>query len=1432
MAKRKLSIFTTILMVFCLTGCSLSDFFVTHKHTFASEWTYDDQYHWHAATCEHTEEIDGKEYHSFVTEVIKEATYSEGGLEELTCRTCGFKKTQETKPIHCDHPSELLKTRIETIKEPTCYDTGRERQTVFCMVCGKDIRTYYFDLEALGHEYVNHEAKSPTCDEIGWTEYITCSRCDYTTYKELPALGHDLVHHDEQEPTCEEIGWEEYDTCSRCGYSTYEEEPKLGHDLVHHEAKEATCTEIGWIAYDTCTRCDYTTYKEIEATGHLNLKTRVENQVNPTCTSKGSYDLVTYCEDDEAIISTENKVIEELGHDLIHHDAQDPTCTEIGWKEYYTCSRCDYTTYEEIAALGHDLIHHDAQDPTCTKVGWKEYDSCSRCDYTTYEEIPALGHDLVHHDAKAATCTEIGWKAYDTCSRCNHSTYQKINAKGHSYGQWTVTKPATQEEDGIRERVCSVCGYKDYEAIEKQHLEFILDTDSDTYMVSGIGTWTDAKLVIPETYEGKSVTSIKSQAFKNCRFITEIFVPNTIQSIGLGAFSGCNVLEKITLPIIGAKNYSPSDTNQYGLGYIFGTAYFDYGIKTSQQYYSSEGTYRTQTFYIPSSLKEVVITSLTRIPYGAFYGCSNITTVTFSDTITEIGAYAFYHCDGFETLNISGNITSIGEYAYARCNSLETLNIGNNVTTIGNYAFYDCNSLINVNIGNNVTTIGNGAFSYCNSLKSITIPACVTTIQDFAFMGCNNLFTVIAYCEASTFEEKAFLNCYKYIELYSLSVTNPIVQEYDANGNIIYPVVHNSLSDPSIIKTEGDFVYYTLEGTNYLLSYLGSDAELILPNKLGGGNYNICTTSFSGSTFITSITFGEGVKQVYDDSFDGCVNVTHIKILGNTSFYNYGDFVSCTTLKTAGPIGSNCDIEFAWTESIPDYGLQYFKHLESITIPDTIKTIGKYAFASCTSLKSITIPDSVTKIGIYCLSGCSELETITIPFVGESIPKSDSDAQKPLGFIFNYGYVSSGTKQGNDYYSIPSSLKEVIVTGNTKIPNYAFQNCTNLTKIVIQGDAKTLGSYSFDNCSNLTDLTLNDSITTIQSYAFNNCAGLESIVIPSSTTTIANNVFNSCSNLTSVSFNNVITTIGAGAFAYCTSLKEIAVPNTVTSIGKGAFAACIALEKITLPFVGGDQVDSNHNPVSNYRFGYIFGTTSYLDLTLKCEINGSDSGDKTVYYIPKSLTEVVITGTNEKDSYCYLPIFAFDSVSTLVNIEFTCKEVYVSKYSFGGCTSLTKVIIDKFSNGIPDAAFTQCTSLVKVLTFDVGNKIGQYAFYNCKELKTLGYGDVTITSDVKSIGQYAFYQCAKIESVKTYDMPITFGEYCFAKCTSLKTVYLSKLTDEIGNYAFMDCTSLQKFIFNASTDYFYTISRGYRWNYNAGGYYVVCTDGNLPKSKT
>ena len=341
----------------------------------------------------------------------------------------------ECKNCHNDGNVSYLKVHTGGTETPTCT-TGKT-----CEKCGAE----YGEKDPNNHDLVHHDAKAPSCTEIGWDAYDTCSRCDYTTRKELPALNHDLRQSVITAPTCTETGWA-YVKCSRCDYYDTPVLPALKHDLRQRVITAPTCTGEGW-AHVACSRCDYFATPLLSALNH-DLEQHAAKA--PTCTEIGwnAYEACSRCD-------YTTYVELPAQHDLEQHAAKAPTCTEIGWDTYEACSRCDHTTYAELPALNHDLKQHAAQAPTCTEIGWNAYDTCSRCDYTTYAELPALNHDLVNHDAKAPTCTEPGWNAYETCSRCNYTTYAEQPALNHDYQ--AVTVEPTCEADGYTIFTCSRC---------------------------------------------------------------------------------------------------------------------------------------------------------------------------------------------------------------------------------------------------------------------------------------------------------------------------------------------------------------------------------------------------------------------------------------------------------------------------------------------------------------------------------------------------------------------------------------------------------------------------------------------------------------------------------------------------------------------------------------------------------------------------------------------------------------------------------------------------------------------------------------------------------------------------------------------------------------------------------------------------------------
>ena len=436
----------------------------TASHKFNGPWSSNPDKHWR--TCIYCNEAGSKTSHSFVEQpdaryLKSEATCASPAVYYKVCSDCGY-------------------------QTPSTFESG--------------------DIDPNNHDLQRHEeVKAPTCTEKGWSAYYTCSRCDYTAYQETDALDHDWNNwtsngnkthtrtckrdpsHTETE-ACSGVSCGGTGACSVCG-GAYTEEHKYdesswscddaehwrncvychekgeiaSHSFEMHVQTAATCVSKAVYAR-VCSDCDYQggnfIFGNINPDNH-NLIPHAGKAA--TCTEKGwkAYNTCSRCD-----YSTYEE-LPALGHDPIPHTGKAATCTEPGWDAYDTCSRCNYSTYVElpIDPDNHDLVHHEAKAPTCTEIGWNAYDTCKRCNYSTYVElaIDPDNHDLVHHEAKAPTCTEIGWDAYDTCSRCDYTTKVEIPAPGHDYTE-KVVKP-TCGKGGYTLHICKKCNdsYKDHQ---------------------------------------------------------------------------------------------------------------------------------------------------------------------------------------------------------------------------------------------------------------------------------------------------------------------------------------------------------------------------------------------------------------------------------------------------------------------------------------------------------------------------------------------------------------------------------------------------------------------------------------------------------------------------------------------------------------------------------------------------------------------------------------------------------------------------------------------------------------------------------------------------------------------------------------------------------------------------------------------------------
>ena len=389
-------------------------------------------------------------------------TCTEAGLTEgKKCSVCGVVTVEQEIVPALGHSYESVVTA------PTCTDGG---YTTYTCSCGD---SYVADeIPALGHTEETVAGKDATCTEAGLTDGKRCSVCGETlvAQEEIPAKGHtnsEIAIENKVDPTCVADGsHDEVIYCTVCETEISREtvvDAKLNHKAADEWSKEnvvdPTCEDKG--SYDLilyCSRCgevlDSETI-EVDALGHTAGKSVIENSTAASCGAAGSYDEVVYCTVCDKELSRTKHTVDAIPHSYNETVTKMPTCEEAGVKTI-SCSVCGDTYTEEIAALGHDEVSHEAKAPTCTDIGWDAYVTCSRCDYNTYIELAKIKHD---YDVvvTAPTCTEAGYTTH-TCSACGFVyTSDETSALGHTEVVDKEVAPTCTESGLAEGKHCSTC---------------------------------------------------------------------------------------------------------------------------------------------------------------------------------------------------------------------------------------------------------------------------------------------------------------------------------------------------------------------------------------------------------------------------------------------------------------------------------------------------------------------------------------------------------------------------------------------------------------------------------------------------------------------------------------------------------------------------------------------------------------------------------------------------------------------------------------------------------------------------------------------------------------------------------------------------------------------------------------------------------------
>ena len=413
------------------------------------------------------------------------------------------------------------------------------------------------------------------------------------------------------------------------------------------------------------------------------------------------------------------------------------------------------------------------------------------------------------------------------------------------------------------------------------------------------------------------------------------------------------------------------------------------------------------------------------------------------------------------------------------------------------------------------------------------------------------------------------------------------------------------------------------------------------------------------------------------------------------------------------------------------------------------------------------------------------------------------------------GYIVTGiTSRDNPSIYIPERYDGRPVVG---IGNYAFNDCSFITSIVISDGVTRIGFRSFQNCQNLESIVIPESVTYIDEGAFVDCDKLASISLPSGITTITNAMFSSCNSLTDIVIPDGVTSIDAYAFNWCTELKNIVIPNSVTSIGDYAFQYCEKLENITI----GNKVTS-------------IGTYAFKECRRLKSIVLPDSVTSIgeyAFYNCYNLTSVTI-GKGVKS----IGEGAFLNCSNLTSVVFPNSLRSIGASAFASC-GLTTVVIPAGVTSIGVCAFTGCDR-VESITVAKGNTV-YHSAGNClieMASKTLisGCKNSVIPADgsVTCIGDGAFNGCSGLTSIVIPDSVTTIGRDGFSSCISLESIVIPSSVTSVGNSVFSYCINLKNITFEGTTAQWKAISKGGSWSYNIGDYTIYCTDGTIAKDGT
>ena len=897
---------------------------------------------------------------------------------------------------------------------------------------------------------------------------------------------------------------------------------------------------------------------------------------------------------------------------------------------------------------------------------------------------------------------------------------------------------------------------------------------------------------------GKGVVTISDDAFRGCSSLPTAIVSEGVQSLGHRAFRDCTALTEVYLPstLTYISQYSDSDATFYNCKNI--------NKITVPQYVISKDRAATDMFaYSRNSIKIVefsgTITYIGPRAFDGFTGLENLSnkTVLIPNTVTSIGSYAFRNCTSISSITIPDGVETIEVCAFQNNVNATRATFGKGTKVIADDAFRNCSKLPNIMLKEGITSIGHRAFRDCAALTEVYLPSTLTYISQYSdsdatFYNCKNI-TKITIPQYIISKDRAATDMFAY--------SRNSIKTVEFSGEITYigPRAFDGFTGLENLSNKTVLIPNTVTSIGaYAFRNCTSISSITIPD----GVITIEVCAFQNNTNATSATFGEGTKVIADEAFRNCSKLPNIILKEGITSIGHRAFRDCIAL-TEVYLPSTLTYISQYSDS--DATFYNCKNITKITIPqyiiskdraatdmfaysrNSIKTvefsgeityIGPRAFDGFTGLenlsnKTVLIPNTVTSIGAYAFRNCTSISSITIP---------DGVITIEVCAFQNNTNATSAT----------------FGEGTKVIADEAFRNCSKLPNIILKEGITSIGHRAFRDCAALTEVYLPSTLTYISQYSdsdatFYNCTNINKITVPQyivSSERAATDMFAYCrSKIKTVEFSGVITYIGPRAFDGFTGLdnlnsKTVLIPNTVTSIGSYAFRNCSSVKGISIP----DGIVS----IGEYAF---YNNSSATNITLG---KGVQSIANDAFRNCTSLPNIIL-----REGIKSIGHRAFRDCTNLTEVYLPSTLTYISQYSdsdatFYNCNKIEKITVPQYIVSSERAAtdmFAYSRNSIKTVEFSgVITYIGARAFDGFTGLDNLSSTTVLIPETVTSIGAYAFRNCSSVSSITIPDSIISIGEYAFYNNSSATNVTFGKGLQSIANDAFRNCTKLSKII--------------------------------------